>query len=147
QAAAFYRTFGEHGGLPALRQLHGKELSFNNLLDVDGALLSIGAWAGDELAACAIIKHTTPCGLAVAQSAEEAYRKALACDPLSAYGSVVAFNQEVTAAAADLMRPNFVEAVVAPSFEAVALDRLREKKNLRLLEIPGAGDGGRLDYK
>jgi phosphoribosylaminoimidazolecarboxamide formyltransferase/IMP cyclohydrolase len=147
QSAAFYRIVGQRGGLPELRQLHGKELSYNNLLDVDGALLSISAWAGEDRAACAIIKHTTPCGLAVGGSAAEAYRKALSTDPASAFGSVVAFNQEVTEAAADLILPNFVEAIVAPSFADRALDRLREKKNLRLLQVPEAGDPGRLDFK
>src|SRR5690606_12093723 len=82
QRAAFYRESSAGGGLPEIRQLHGKELSFNNLLDVEGALLAISAWAGDsENAACAVIKHTTPCGLAVADSPHEAYRKALSTDP------------------------------------------------------------------
>src|SRR5690606_17786115 len=87
QRAAFYREAGQARGLGAMRQLHGKELSFNNLLDVEGALLTIGAWAEDDIAACAIIKHTTPCGLAVGSSPEEAYRKALSTDPTSAFGS------------------------------------------------------------
>ena len=85
QAAAFYAE-GAAGGLPGLRQLHGKELSFNNLLDVDAARFAVSAWEGDALAACAIIKHNTPCGLAVGATAEEAYRKALATDPTSAFG-------------------------------------------------------------
>src|SRR5690606_10710393 len=114
QRAAFYREAGQARGLGAMRQLHGKELSFNNLLDVEGALLTIGAWAEDDIAACAIIKHTTPCGLAVGSSPEEAYRKALSTDPTSAFGSVVAFNWPVTEACAEEMRRNFVEVVVAP---------------------------------
>ncbi len=75
QRAAFYAEAGEASGLPALRQLHGRELSFNNLLDVDGALLAVSAWEGEPLAACAIIKHSTPCGVAVAQDAAAAYRE------------------------------------------------------------------------
>jgi len=136
QAAAFYRTSGATGGLPGLRQLHGKELSFNNLLDVDGAWLAIRALSGAAGAACVIVKHTTPCGLAVGDSPGDAYRKALSTDPTSAFGSVVAFDSEVTREAADLLRPNFVEAVVAPGFTSEALETLREKKNLRLLLLP-----------
>jgi phosphoribosylaminoimidazolecarboxamide formyltransferase/IMP cyclohydrolase len=130
-----------------MRQLHGKELSFNNLLDVDGALLAVSAWAGEELAACAVVKHTTPCGIAVGADAAEAYRKALATDPTSAFGSVIAFNVEVTEQAAVLLRPNFVEAIVAPSFHEAALKLLAEKKNLRLLEVPSGVDDGGADFK
>ncbi|MDB4950682.1 MAG: Bifunctional purine biosynthesis protein purH [Gemmatimonadetes bacterium] len=148
QRAAFYAERGERAGLAALRQLHGKELSFNNLLDVDAALLAVSAWADGQLAACAIIKHTTPCGIAVGEDAAEAYRKALATDPTSAFGSVIAFNVPVTEQAATLMRPNFVEAIVAPGFVEGALRLLTEKKNLRLLELPaGAARGGGMDVK
>ncbi|HEX2211570.1 MAG TPA: bifunctional phosphoribosylaminoimidazolecarboxamide formyltransferase/IMP cyclohydrolase [Longimicrobium sp.] len=148
QRAAFYRDEAGSGGLPALRQLHGKELSFNNLLDVEGALQAISAWEGSGLAACAIIKHTTPCGIAVGADAAEAYRKALLTDPTSAFGCVIAFNVPVSEEAAVLMRPNFVEAIVAPSFVDAGLRMLAEKKNLRLLEIPSlAADEGELDWK
>jgi phosphoribosylaminoimidazolecarboxamide formyltransferase/IMP cyclohydrolase len=136
QPAAFYREEGAAGGLADLRQLHGKELSFNNLLDVDGAVQAISAWAGSGLAACAIIKHTTPCGIAVGADAAEAYRKALMTDPTSAFGSVIAFNVPVTEEAAVLLRPNFVEAIVAPSFVEAGMRMLTEKKNLRLLQLP-----------
>jgi phosphoribosylaminoimidazolecarboxamide formyltransferase/IMP cyclohydrolase len=148
QPAAFYRDTASAGGLDALRQLHGKELSFNNLLDVDGALLAISAWEGSGLAACAIIKHTTPCGIAVGADAAEAYRKALSTDPTSAFGSVIAFNVPVTEEAAVLMRPNFVEAIVAPSFVEAGMRLLTEKKNLRLLQLPSIPtDEGELDWK
>ncbi|HET6762866.1 MAG TPA: bifunctional phosphoribosylaminoimidazolecarboxamide formyltransferase/IMP cyclohydrolase [Longimicrobiaceae bacterium] len=148
QRAAFYAEAGATGGLAALQQLGGKELSFNNLLDVDAALLAVSAWAGGELAACAIIKHTTPCGLAVGADPAETYRKALATDPTSAFGSVIAFNVPVTEQAAILLRPNFVEAIVAPSFGERALELLREKKNLRLLVLPHAASAAAgLDYK
>jgi phosphoribosylaminoimidazolecarboxamide formyltransferase / IMP cyclohydrolase len=146
QRAAFYREHGAVGGLPELRQLHGKELSFNNLLDVDGALLAISAWAGDGLSACAIIKHSTPCGVAVGRDVATAYAKALATDPASAFGSVIAFNSPLTLAAAELIHPNFVEAVVAPAFEPAALELLSAKKNLRLLQLPNVSTTG-LDYK
>jgi phosphoribosylaminoimidazolecarboxamide formyltransferase/IMP cyclohydrolase len=148
QRAAFYAERGVAAGLPALKQLHGKELSFNNLLDVDAALLAVSAWEGGELAACAIIKHTTPCGLAVGAEAAEAYRKALATDPASAFGSVIAFNVPVTEQAAMLLRPNFVEAIVAPAFAEGALKLLTEKKSLRLLVLPAETvDAGGLDAK
>jgi phosphoribosylaminoimidazolecarboxamide formyltransferase/IMP cyclohydrolase len=148
QPAAFYADADAGSGLPAMRQLHGKELSFNNLIDVDAALLAVSAWEGTGLAACAVIKHTTPCGIAVGAEPAEAYRKALATDPTSAFGSVIAFNAEVTEQAAVLLRPNFVEAIVAPSFSEPALKLLTEKKNLRLIAIPTASDGGdALDFK
>ncbi|HEU0014099.1 MAG TPA: bifunctional phosphoribosylaminoimidazolecarboxamide formyltransferase/IMP cyclohydrolase [Longimicrobium sp.] len=148
QRAAFYRDVGPVRGLASLRQLHGKELSFNNLLDVEGALLAVSAWRGDGLAACAIIKHTTPCGIAVGADAAEAYRKALSTDPTSAFGSVVAFSVPVTEEAAVLLRPNFVEAIVAPGFAEAGLRLLAEKKNLRLLETgTEAGAGDELDFK
>ncbi|HEX8392700.1 MAG TPA: bifunctional phosphoribosylaminoimidazolecarboxamide formyltransferase/IMP cyclohydrolase [Longimicrobium sp.] len=148
QAAAFYREDGAAGGLADLRQLHGKELSFNNLIDVDGAVQAISAWADGALAACAIIKHTTPCGIAVGADAAEAYRKALMTDPTSAFGSVIAFNVPVTQEAAVLLRPNFVEAIVAPSFVEGAVRLLAEKKNLRLLELPSlAAAEDELDWK
>jgi phosphoribosylaminoimidazolecarboxamide formyltransferase/IMP cyclohydrolase len=146
QKAAFYAEAGATGGLPALRQLHGKELSFNNLLDVEGALLTISAWAGDGMSACAIIKHSTPCGVAVGNDVAAAYAKALATDPTSAFGSVVAFNSALTLDAAELIRPNFVEAVVAPAFDPAALELLSAKKNLRLLQLPNVSTVG-LDYK
>ncbi|HSU14380.1 bifunctional phosphoribosylaminoimidazolecarboxamide formyltransferase/IMP cyclohydrolase [Longimicrobium sp.] len=147
QPAAFYRESSATGGLPAMRQLHGKELSFNNLIDVDAALLAVSAWEGSGLAACAIIKHTTPCGIAVGADPAEAYRKALSTDPTSAFGSVIAFNSAVTEQAAALLRPNFVEAIVAPSFHPAALKLLAEKKNLRLITLPTADSGDELDFK
>ncbi len=142
QAAAFYTT-GEPGGLSALTQLGGKELSFNNLLDVDAALTAVGPF--EREVACVIIKHTTPCGIALGMNAEEAYRKALACDPVSAYGSVIGFNTMVSADAARAMQGLFVEVVVAPRFQPEAVEILAGKKNLRVVEVPRADD--RLDFK
>jgi len=147
QAAGFYcQTDGI--GLASLRQLHGKELSFNNLLDIDAALLVLAAWRDAGEVACAIVKHTTPCGVAIGESPAEAYRKALSTDSVSAFGSVVAFNREVDSECAALLRPNFVEAVVAPGFCDAALAILREKKVLRLIAVPAGGPpSGELDYK
>jgi len=146
QRAAFYAEPGKPG-LRDLAQLHGKELSFNNLLDVDAALLAVSAWPAGEQAACAIIKHNTPCGLAVGEDAAEAYRKALATDPTSAFGSVIAFNTEVDERAALLIRANFVEAVVAPAFAERALEVLTEKKNLRILSGTAHPAADELDLK
>jgi phosphoribosylaminoimidazolecarboxamide formyltransferase/IMP cyclohydrolase len=143
QQAAFYGT-GEMGGLASLTQLGGKALSFNNLLDVDAALSAVGAF--DRQVACAIVKHTTPCGLAVATNAEEAYRRALACDPVSAFGSVVGFNTVVSGGVARAMADLFIEVVVAPRFQPEAVELLTQKKNLRLIEVPRA-DEQALDFK
>jgi phosphoribosylaminoimidazolecarboxamide formyltransferase/IMP cyclohydrolase len=144
QRAALYAT-DETDGVRALRQLHGKELSFNNLLDVDAATLAVAPWS--ERAACAAIKHTTACGIALGATPADAYRRALATDPTSAFGSVVAFSTAVDREAAEAMREVFVEVVVAPGFAADALTVFREKKNLRVLELPPpAGDQG-LDFK
>ena len=138
QDAAFFRDgSGPPRGIPALAQLHGKELSFNNILDVDGALTAIAPFVGGNQAACAILKHSTPCGLAVGCSAEEAYRKALACDPVSAFGSVIALTDPVTEATAEALSGNFVECILAPDYSDDALLVLRQKRNLRILK-PGA---------
>jgi phosphoribosylaminoimidazolecarboxamide formyltransferase / IMP cyclohydrolase len=137
QNAAFYADSDAPGdSLPHLRQLHGKELSFNNLLDVEAAATAASAWAGDRVAACVIIKHTTPCGVAVADTALEAYRRALAADPVSAFGGIVAFNDRVDDAVAAELAATFLEIVVAPAFDGDALEALQRKKNLRLLELP-----------
>jgi phosphoribosylaminoimidazolecarboxamide formyltransferase / IMP cyclohydrolase len=137
QHAAFYREVAPPAGsLPQLRQLHGRELSFNNLLDVDAALMAVSAWADESVTACVIIKHTTPCGVAIAQSAVDAYRRALLGDPVSAFGGIVAFNTVVDAATAAELAGTFLEIVVAPGFDADALAVLERKKNLRLIELP-----------
>ena len=134
QSAAFFRDgSGPPRGIPALVQLHGRELSFNNLLDVDGALTAIAPFVSGERTACAILKHSTPCGMAVGGSPQEAYEKALACDPVSAFGSVIAFTDPLTEAVAEALSHNFVECVVAPGYSEEALRLLREKKNIRIL--------------
>jgi len=140
QAAALYAT--DEPGIRDLAQLHGKELSFNNLLDLDAAVLAVAPWSGSDRAACAIIKHTTPCGIALGRSPREAYDRALATDRTSAFGSVIAFNVAVDRAAAEAMRELFVEVVVAPEVHADALAVFREKKNLRVVRLPPAATGG-----
>jgi len=144
QAAAFY-TERAGAGLGALTQHGGKELSFNNLLDLEGAMLALDPFAGEI--ACAIVKHTTPCGLATGATPLEAYLKALACDPVSAFGSVIAFTTPVDAACAQAVSSLFVECIVAPSFTPEALAMLGAKKNLRVLEGVVRSQPGALDIK
>lgn len=144
QRAGLYVT-EEPRGIGDLTQRQGKELSFNNLLDIDAAMLAVAAWTNQV--ACAVIKHTTPCGLALGRSAADAFERARASDPMSSYGSVIAFNTVVDRAAADAMADLFVEVVVAPAFHADALTRFAEKKNLRVVELPVVRGQAGLDWK
>ncbi len=134
QRAALF-TDGSGAGIAGARQLQGKELSYNNLVDLDAAWELVHEF---EEPAVAIIKHTNPCGAAVANSIAEAYRKALATDPVSAFGSVIGVNRELDEAAAEEIAQLFVEAIAAPSFSQGALERLKARKNLRLLRVQGA---------
>lgn len=144
QRAALYVT-DEPRGLGELHQLHGKELSFNNLLDVDAGVAAVAPWV--EMPACVIIKHTTPCGIAIGRTAREAYERAVATDKTSAFGSVVAFNTVVDAGTAEAMRELFVEVVVAPRFQAEAVAIFKEKKNVRVVELPRPDDTPTWDFK
>jgi phosphoribosylaminoimidazolecarboxamide formyltransferase/IMP cyclohydrolase len=144
QRAALYAT-GEPG-VRDLHQLHGKELSFNNLLDLEGALTALAPWQGGERVACVIIKHTTPCGIALGATAREAYDRALATDVQSAFGSVVGFNTAVDRATAEAMKELFIEVVVAPRYDDDALAVLRAKKQLRLVTLPPIDPAG-WDFK
>lgn len=144
QRAAFYIE-RKHDGIAALSQKGGKELSFNNLLDLEGALLATDPF--DDAICCAIVKHTTPCGLATGESALDAYRKALACDPVSAFGSVISFTTDVDEATAEAVSSLFVECIVAPTFSSGALEILGRKKNLRVLEGRAEWREHALDYK
>ncbi len=144
QAAAFYVT-EEAEGLAGMTQHGGKELSFNNLLDVDATLLALEPW--HRTTACVIIKHTTPCGLALGATAAEAFQRALATDPVSAFGSVVGFPCAVDADAVAAMKDLFIEVLVAPGFTPEALEALRARKNLRVVEIPAGTDTAALDFK
>lgn len=132
-------------GLDALRQRGGRELSFNNLLDLEGALLAIDPFSDETC--CAIVKHTSPSGVAVGEDARDAYRKALACDPVSAFGSVIAFTVPLDAAAAEAVSSLFVECVVAPKFTDDAIEILGRKRNLRVLEGRARWDRRDLDRK
>jgi phosphoribosylaminoimidazolecarboxamide formyltransferase / IMP cyclohydrolase len=149
QPAAFYSEQDPpRASLPTLVQIHGKELSFNNLIDVDAAVIGASAWSADEGAACCIVKHTTPCGVALGADAAEAYARALAGDPVSAFGGIVAFNVAVSAAAAEALADHFLEVIVAPAFNDRAREILERKKNLRLIVLdPAPADTNELDYK
>jgi phosphoribosylaminoimidazolecarboxamide formyltransferase/IMP cyclohydrolase len=146
QRAAFY-VERPGAGLDAIDQHGGKELSFNNVLDLEGALVASDPFRAAGETCCAIIKHTTPCGLATGTSALDAYRKALACDPASAFGSVISFTVPVDDAAADAISSLFVECIVAPAFSASALEILGRKKNLRVLVGSPEWTPGSMDYK
>ena len=144
QRAAVYME-RQHDGISALAQKGGKELSFNNLLDLEGALVATDPFA-DEVC-CAIVKHTTPCGIATGSSGLDAYRKALACDPVSAFGSVISFTVDVDEVIASAVSSLFVECIVAPRFTTGALEILSQKKNLRVLEGRAQWRDHALDYK
>ena len=144
QRAAFYIERNGNG-LAGLKQRGGKELSFNNLLDLEGALLATDPFLDETC--CAIVKHTTPCGLATGTNAADAYKKALACDPVSAFGSVISFTVRVDAETAEAVSSLFVECIVAPSFSVEALEILGRKKNLRVLEGHATWKDHALDYK
>ena len=144
QRAAFY-VERNHDGIAALEQKGGKELSFNNLLDLEGALFATDPFQGETC--CAIVKHTTPCGIATGATGLEAYKKALACDPLSAFGSVISFTVDVDEVIAEAISSLFVECIVAPRFSPGALEILGRKKNLRVLEGQAKWRDHALDYK
>ncbi len=133
QEAALYLDPAAPPGLANAAQLHGKEMSYNNYVDADAAWRTANDFAGPCVA---IIKHANPCGIAVGADVAEAHRRAHACDPVSAYGGVIAANRPVTAAMAQQLEGIFTEVVVAPGFEADALAILQARKNLRLLHAP-----------
>ncbi len=133
QRAALYVSGHGVSGLAQAEQLHGKEMSYNNYVDADAARRA----AADHDEPCvAIIKHANPCGIAIGGDVAEAHRKAHECDPVSAFGGVIAVNRPVTRAMADQVAEVFTEVVVAPSYDADALDVLTRKKNVRLLRCP-----------
>jgi phosphoribosylaminoimidazolecarboxamide formyltransferase / IMP cyclohydrolase len=139
QRAAFYRKAGPRNvaepSIVGSRQLHGKQLSYNNILDADIALEAVKEFP--EKPTCVIVKHATPCGIAQADTLLKAYQDALACDPYSPFGGIVAVNRPLDLATAQALGDLFLEIVIAPSFAADALAHLQKKKNLRLLEVPG----------
>jgi phosphoribosylaminoimidazolecarboxamide formyltransferase/IMP cyclohydrolase len=135
QRAALYAPRGWQRGLAQAEKLQGKELSFNNLIDLDAAWSLVSDL---DDGACVIIKHTNPCGAATGNDAREAFEKARATDPVSAFGGVIGFNSRVSEDAASVIAETFFEAIVAPDYEPGALELLASKKNLRLLRMGSA---------
>ncbi|HYO83485.1 MAG TPA: bifunctional phosphoribosylaminoimidazolecarboxamide formyltransferase/IMP cyclohydrolase [Bryobacteraceae bacterium] len=135
QKAGLYTTGG--GGVAGARQLHGKELSYNNLVDLDAAWQLVSEF---RRPAAAIIKHTNPCGCAEQATLAESYRKAFEADPVSAFGGVLAFNEAVDEETASEITKTFIEAIAAPGYSPQALALLQGRKNLRVLELSRAAD-------
>jgi phosphoribosylaminoimidazolecarboxamide formyltransferase/IMP cyclohydrolase len=145
QTAAFYTDGRNRPGIATARQIQGKQLSYNNLNDTDAAYELVGEFDSRDRAVVAIIKHANPCGVASAASLAQAYRLALRCDPVSAFGGIVAVNQRLDAAAAQEIVKVFTEVVIAPDADAEALEILSAKTNLRLLlagAVPDRRAGG-----
>ena len=132
QRAALYRHW--RPGVASAEQLHGKEMSYNNYVDTDAAVRA--AHDHGDQPTVAIVKHANPCGIAVADTIEDAYAAAHATDPVSAFGGIIAANRPVTLALAQRVKDVFTEVIVAPDFDADALELLRQKKNLRILRLP-----------
>ena len=135
---------GPTGGVAGARQLHGREVSFNNLMDADAAWRTVSDFAEPT---AAVVKHANPCGLASHEDQAEAYRRAYEGDSVSAFGGIVGYNRTVTAATAAAMGPVFYEVVVAPGYEPEALKILRKKRNLRLLAVERTGGAPSYDLR
>lgn len=133
QSAAYYVSTVENGAMKDFEQLGGKELSFNNLRDMDLCWKVVNEFK-NEMACCAV-KHSTPCGVAIGNTAVETYTKTFECDPVSIFGGIVAMNYKVDAATAEELGKTFLEIVMALDFEEKALEILRQKKNLRIIKI------------
>ncbi|MGB7543666.1 MAG: bifunctional phosphoribosylaminoimidazolecarboxamide formyltransferase/IMP cyclohydrolase [Burkholderiales bacterium] len=145
QAAAFYRDSAPvAGGIAGYTQLQGKELSYNNVADADAAWECVKTF---EESACVIVKHANPCGAAVGKSPREAYERAFATDPTSAFGGIIAFNRGLDGAAAEALSKQFVEVVIAPDFDAAACTAFAAKANVRLLKVPMARAAQAYDFK
>ena len=142
QEAAVYTSQVHEPGVANAEQLHGKQMSYNNFVDADAARRAAFDFTEP---AVAIIKHANPCGIAIGIDPEEAYRKALATDPVSAFGGVVAVNRVVSAELASAIGEVFTEVIIAPGFDDEALELLRAKKNLRILQVAGPHPGRRME--
>ncbi len=144
QRAALYVTDTKPRGIAGAEQLQGKELSFNNLIDIEAAWSLVSEFTDT---AAVIIKHTNPCGAATGANARDAFERAKATDPVSAFGGIIGFNQTVTADAARAVAETFFEAVIAPDYEADALTLLAAKKNLRVMRVGQSPEGVSLDIR
>jgi phosphoribosylaminoimidazolecarboxamide formyltransferase/IMP cyclohydrolase len=143
QRAAYYSQIGTRMNvLSQVKQHHGKQISYNNILDLDSARTMVNEF---EVPACVIVKHNNPCGAALGATPLEAYEKAFACDPLSAYGGVIAFNRKVDEVTAAQLHQQFIEVLIAPDYDDAALAILQQKQNIRILEdqerrLPALGE-------
>jgi phosphoribosylaminoimidazolecarboxamide formyltransferase/IMP cyclohydrolase len=143
QRAAYYSQIGTRMNvLSQVKQHHGKQISYNNILDLDAARTMVREF---EVPACVIVKHNNPCGAALGATALAAYEQAFACDPLSAYGGIIAFNRKVDKATAERLHQQFIEVLIAPSYDDDALEVLQQKQNIRILEdterrLPALGE-------
>ena len=145
QSAAFYRDANPFAGaISRYRQIHGKELSYNNIADSDAAWECVKTF---DTPACVIVKHANPCGVAIGATPLAAYQAALSCDPTSAFGGIVAFNRELDEAAAEALSKLFVEVALAPAISAAARKIMSAKANVRLLEIPDGRGSSAYDLK
>jgi phosphoribosylaminoimidazolecarboxamide formyltransferase/IMP cyclohydrolase len=140
QTAAFYRAPGQRFGVTTARQLQGKQLSYNNINDTDAAYECVAEFDPGRAAACVIVKHANPCGVAEADNLLDAYRRALACDSTSAFGGIVAVNRKLDAEAAKVITEIFTEVIIAPDATEEAIKIVAAKKNLRLLIAGGLPD-------
>jgi phosphoribosylaminoimidazolecarboxamide formyltransferase/IMP cyclohydrolase len=140
QSAAFYQTSDARPGVTTAQQLQGKELSYNNVADTDAAYELVAEFDPKDSAACVIVKHANPCGVAVGATLEEAYQRALECDPVSAFGGIIAVNRKLDRAAALKMVEIFTEVVIAPEVDEEAAAVFAAKKNLRLLTVGALPD-------
>lgn len=140
QGAGFYLTGDKRPGVATARQLQGKQLSYNNINDTDAAFELVGEFDASRSAAIAIIKHANPCGVAEGETLKAAYAKALACDPVSAFGGIVAMNRTLDAEAAEEIVKTFTEVIIAPDATEEAAAIVAAKKNLRLLVTGGLPD-------
>ncbi len=140
QSAAFYKSAGDRFGVVTARQLQGKQLSYNNINDTDAAYECVAEFDPKRTPACVIVKHANPCGVAEGASLVEAYKKALACDPTSAFGGIVALNGKLDAEAAKAITEIFTEVIIAPEASEEAIKIVAAKKNLRLLLAGGLPD-------
>jgi phosphoribosylaminoimidazolecarboxamide formyltransferase/IMP cyclohydrolase len=145
QNAAFYRDLQPApGGFGGYTQLQGKELSYNNIADADAAWECVKTF---DAPACVIVKHANPCGVALGTDVLQAYRKAFATDPTSAFGGIIAFNREIDAATAEAVAQQFVEVVIAPAVSEGAMAAFAQKTGIRVLSVPLAGGANALDMK
>ena len=148
QAAAFYRDAAPAAGtLAQWAQLQGKALSYNNIADADAAWECVKSFGAETSAACVIVKHANPCGVALGETAFQAYEKALTTDPTSAFGGIIAFNRELDGATAEAVARQFVEVLIAPALSAEARAVFAGKPNVRLLEVPLSAQMNAWDFK